>query len=809
MALSGSKTVSFPGNSNYKLIVEWSATQNINENKSTITMKTYFSSNASWSIYASGRTLTTWVYGGNKSTTHAINSAGGKKILLNTRTETFAHKADGTLSFNIAATLNCSGISISGKNLGTADTGAIVCNLNTIPRKSTLTSSKSFTATNAYSCSVSRASSSFYHRLFLMNGSTRIGKSQDFQTSCTWTLSQAENETLLQLLGTKTEISLTFDLETWNGSSLLGTNSYTVRVFNPRTTNLSSNKDSYDIGESIPIVLDSYRAEYTHTLKYSFGTASGTIATGVKEGTYNWNTSSIASTLYNALPNASSANVTITCEAFYGNTKVNSQSTLVKVLNVTNSNPTLPSDCISYFDSNAATTAVTGNNQYIVQGKSVLRVNLTKIAASKNGATITSYAFQVGSQRIVSSTLTTQSVEFSNVDLSSNDYIYVTATDSRGLSVTVSKPVNILKYNPPVVLVQAERVAGFENATNITASVNYSSLVVGGTQKNTISTLQWQYRRSDVANWSSAANMTKTTINSENIKGTASYNLDNANGYYIQVVAKDIFGTTTGTAYVEKGIPIMYLDTARKGISFGGLTTIANAFEVFYNAFIEKLKIRCASTKKYLNVDYTGSNNTCTIKESTGISTIFSFTGNVKASSNIDATNNVIANNEVVAANYVTGNKGLKSISGGQVITEEDLGNGRKILKFGDDCIGFVGDRVLYSNTPGLWPTETFNWTSPVPLDKCPNGWIIMWSPYTSPNGADHLWGYTYIPKTIIHSDPVKRGRPVGFEIYTKTGDSAPITKYLTITNTGIKGDPDNGNNDPAKKKALRHILVW
>ena len=237
----------------------------------------------------------------------------------------------------------------------------------------------------------------------------------------------------------------------------------------------------------------------------------------------------------------------------------------------------------------------------------------------------------------------------------------------------------------------------------------------------------------------------------------------------------------------------MFIDTDKKSIGFGDFPASNGTMEVYLKMLIDKA-LSIKGDSKTLEMGYNGS--VCTIKETGGGNTDFNITGNLKPTN-------------VNAENYVEAKKGLQATNAGQIITEVDLGNGRKSLMFGNDCIGFVGDRVLYSNTPGLWPTETFNWTSPVPLDKCPNGWIIMWTPYSSPNGADYLWGFTYIPKSIIHSDPVKRGKPIGFDIYTKTGDSTPITKYLTITNTGLKGDPDNGNNDPAKKKALRHILVW
>lgn len=778
MALSGSKTVNFPGNSNYKLIMEWSASQNISKNQSTITMKSYFSSNSTWSIYASGRTLKTWIDGSTASTTHSINSGGGKKILLNTRTYTVTHNSDGTRKVNLQVTLDCTGISISGKNLGKADTGTVAITLNTIPRASDLTSAKSFTATNNYSCTISRASSNFYHKLFIMDGSSRVAMSPQFQTTMTWEIPQSVNIDLLKRLGTKDSIKLTFALETWNGNSMVGEKTYPVTIFNPRSTTISDGQQSYNIGDTIPFTLDAYKADYTHTVKWSFGTASGTVTTGVKEGIINWNTAEIASTLYNALPNASSATLTITCEAFYAGTKVNATTTMTKTLNVTNSNPVIANDAITYADTNSTTIGLTGNNQYIIQNRSTIVVSLNKLATAKNGATIKSYACQIGDKRLVSTTLTTQTFNIGTVNISSNDYVYLTVTDSRGISTTISKPINVLEYYNPVIIPNVNRQGGFESATNIVVEVSFAPLKVNGVVKNTLQTLKYQYKRKDQSNWSALVNMTPQSLGEGKAKATATVTLDNTYGFDIKILATDKITGTNVDTFVDKGVPIMFIDTDKKSIGFGDFPGKTNAMEIMLETFMNKLRVRDGASGKSIKEEFSGS--TMTFAETGGANTNFNFAGTVSGSTGIKA-------------------------GGSNIIKEVDLGSGRKSLMFGDECIGFTGDKVLYTDASGVYPVETFNWTSPVPLDKCPNGWLLMWAPVDK----DYLWGFTYVPKTIVHSDPVKRGRPVGFEIFTKTGDSAPITKYLTITNSGLKGDVDNGNNEPTKKRALRHILVW
>ena len=74
---------------------------------------------------------------------------------------------------------------------------------------------------------------------------------------------------------------------------------------------------------------------------------------------------------------------------YNGSTSVGSSSQTATG-SITGANPTFSSSNITYKDNNSTTTAVTGNNQYLVQNLSKLLVTLTSATGNK-GATISKY----------------------------------------------------------------------------------------------------------------------------------------------------------------------------------------------------------------------------------------------------------------------------------------------------------------------------------------------------------------------------------------------------------------------------------
>lgn len=228
MALSGTLTGSCVANngasSRYDYKIEWSATQNVSANQSTITATAYVRSNNSsyststnWTSIINGTTVKTFQY-------HVQASAGW--VNFGSRTWTVNHNSDGTcttsISGSFSGTYNGNYVLRSGSVSGNIT-------LNTIPRASsfTLNRTSATIGSDAITVNISRASSSFTHTVIYKFGSinwTASDKTTATSVSFTPALgdcSQIPNATS----GTATIV-----VDTYNGSTKVGTASKTITL---------------------------------------------------------------------------------------------------------------------------------------------------------------------------------------------------------------------------------------------------------------------------------------------------------------------------------------------------------------------------------------------------------------------------------------------------------------------------------------------------------------------------------------------------------------------------------------------------
>ncbi len=220
MALSGSFSGSILSG-NYKLRVDWSASQNISNNTSKITCVMYLVQAASWSLNIASRddnkttingTAYTW-------TSPAISNSGGKTTKLATVTSgNIAHNADGTKSVTISATFELNA-TISGSYRDTITASATIT-LNTIPRATQHTlSASSVDMGTAVTISMPRASSSFTHDLaYSFNGGSYVSIATGRGTSYSWTVPDVASS-----IPNATSGKMTVRCITKNGSTTVGT----------------------------------------------------------------------------------------------------------------------------------------------------------------------------------------------------------------------------------------------------------------------------------------------------------------------------------------------------------------------------------------------------------------------------------------------------------------------------------------------------------------------------------------------------------------------------------------------------------
>lgn len=272
----------------------------------------------------------------------------------------------------------------------------------------------------------------------VVNGKTVKSGTTTIGGSGTKSIASGTTEITHNADGTKSisfSFSLTFDID-WNvghigtGRANGSMNLTTI----PRATTAVLTPSNVYLGGTINIDLSSRASSaFTHNLYWRFGELTGTIGTGITTSASLKTEKSWAS----QIPNGSSGIGYIYCDTFNGNTKIGAK-TVSFTANIS-------TGMESVIDSVSISEAVSGiYNQFYgyVQNKSQLLINIS--ARGVNGATIKSYKTVIDGVTYVGQQFTT-----SPISKSGNVEISISVTDSRGLTTTTTRTVNVMEYSPP------------------------------------------------------------------------------------------------------------------------------------------------------------------------------------------------------------------------------------------------------------------------------------------------------------------------------------------------------------------------
>lgn len=309
----------------------------------------------------------------------------------------------------------------------------------------------------------------------------------------------------------------------------------------PRASSVSGG--SGNIGENTTINISRASSSFTHTLEYSFGSLTGTIATGVGTS-YTW---TIPTTFYAQIPNSNSGTGTITCKTYNGSTLIGTKTTSFTA-KVTNSNPTVGS--FTYKDNNAFTTNITENNQRIIRENSQLLFTVGT-ATAKNSASISKYEITFN-ERTLSRT-SAGDLDFGIINLSSNATAILKVIDSRGNTATKNIEVIIDDWKLPTGLISLNRKNNFYSETLLKVDGTYSSL----NGKNSMS-IQYQYRKVTDKNFSELYDL------EDNVETTV--DLDNNYQWHLIVIVGDRIGETTYNLSLDRGIPLIFFDRLNENV---------------------------------------------------------------------------------------------------------------------------------------------------------------------------------------------------------------------------------------------------
>lgn len=284
------------------------------------------------------------------------------------------------------------------------------------------------------------------------------------------------------------------------------------------------------------ITITSQNSSFKHTLTYSYGSATGTIAsnvTGASPITYNWKPSVDLAAQF---PSAKSGTCTITCTTYNGSTNLGSSTTTCTL--------TIPSSVCCTVNSVTLAETVAGlNSQFggFVQGKSKISVTGSISSGSGSpayGATVSSYAITINGQTLTSNGATTGFLTSSGNNLSYSFKV----TDSRGYSHTKSDTYTVLAYSAPTVSATVNR----NSSDSSKVDVSYSYAISPVNNHNTKG-LSLKYKPF-------GGSYTTVSLTASSYSGSGTYQitgLDANTAYEVVVTVSDYFGSVSTTSQVK------------------------------------------------------------------------------------------------------------------------------------------------------------------------------------------------------------------------------------------------------------------
>lgn len=277
-------------------------------------------------------------------------------------------------------------------------------------------------------------------------------------------------------------------------------------------TQPSLSASTVEMGKSVTINTPAVNSAYRHTMRYAFGSASGTIATGIASSV-SW---TLPVSLANQIPSATTGSGTIYCDTYSGSTLLGTKSVSITL--------TVPGSVVPSAGTLSGTLAedTSGTGLYV---KGMGKAKLTLSGASgAYGSSITSYTITGGGWSATNGALTTGTLASAG-----NITFTATVTDSRGRKASTTRTISVIDYTKPGVAVcdvyrcdadGNRKKAGTYFAVEINAS--YSAIT------GNILNITARYKKQSESSYGTAMNVTnngKTVIGGGSIGASTTYDV--------------------------------------------------------------------------------------------------------------------------------------------------------------------------------------------------------------------------------------------------------------------------------------------
>ena len=336
------------------------------------------------------------------------------------------------------------------------------------------------TSTVNWEMTVSR--SSYYHT-FNKSGSSTLSLSLDgrnvHSSNPTWevwdgevTRAKGSSTIAHNADGSKTlPLSCTFNPNNGYHESITVTANISLTTI-PRASSVSVSAGT--IGSPITINISRHSSGFKHTVRYAWGSKSGTIASNVDTST-TW---TIPLDFANEIPNSTSGTGTIYVDTYSAGTKTGTQSTILTASIPTNMKPTLSN--ITLTDANGVARGLLNGNNFL-QIVSDIQVGFNG-ASGIYGSTITGYRAEIVNKNHV---VTENGGRLGMMNFNGSATIRASVVDSRGRQSDARDiTINVIEYFAPSLSFSAVRTRESPNIIQIIRNAKIAPLMLSGKQRN-------------------------------------------------------------------------------------------------------------------------------------------------------------------------------------------------------------------------------------------------------------------------------------------------------------------------------------
>ena len=333
--------------------------------------------------------------------------------------------------------------------------------------------------------------------------------------------------------------------------------SYTMAV-DPAGSTL--NAPNGTLGDEQTLTLTRYSSNFTDSLSWACGSASGTLATKSSATSFSFTP---ALTLAEQAPSANSVTITYTISTYDGNTLVQTQT---KTATYTIPDTVKPTAALAISDAAGYEQTYGG----YVQTKSRLRMQITGTPAY--GSPIASYTSAADGTTYSGADVTTPALSQTGAQTAT-----ATVTDSRGrVSDPATQAYTVLAYTAPQITKMTASRCDQNGNQDPTGHYGIAIFSAAITPLNNVNTAAYKlrYKKTSANTWTETTLTTYAGQYSVS-DGQAIFPADDDSAYDVQIVAEDDFGS----AAIASGIPVAFAiinwNNDGDGMAIGGISTKA------------------------------------------------------------------------------------------------------------------------------------------------------------------------------------------------------------------------------------------